>query len=171
MNALDLVWLSAPDVVVLPFEGSKRHTCQASIKESLTFRLAEPGGQMQRWEAPIPALSVTPMWPRTDYLVFPIFSCVYSVLSASLGPRGLCTSRLLCPWGFSRQESWGGLPCLPPGTFLTQGSNLHLLHLLLCQVGSSPLVPPGKPQGTMINAYLQEKMKTTWYNVAFHKEC
>ena len=21
----------------------------------------------------------------------------------------------LCPWGFSRQEYWSGLPCLPPG--------------------------------------------------------
>ena len=25
-----------------------------------------------------------------------------------------CT-RLLCPWGFSRQEYWTGLPCSPPG--------------------------------------------------------
>ena len=23
--------------------------------------------------------------------------------------------RLLCPWGFSRQEYWSGLPCPPPG--------------------------------------------------------
>ena len=22
---------------------------------------------------------------------------------------------LLCPWGFSRQEYWSGMPCLPPG--------------------------------------------------------
>ena len=29
--------------------------------------------------------------------------------------------------------------------FLIQGSNPHLLHLLHCQVGSLPLVPPGKP--------------------------
>ena len=25
------------------------------------------------------------------------------------------TSRLLCPWGFSRQEYWSGLPCILPG--------------------------------------------------------
>ena len=25
--------------------------------------------------------------------------------------------------GFSRQEYWTGLPCPPPGIFLTQGSN------------------------------------------------
>ena len=29
---------------------------------------------------------------------------------------------------FSRQEYWSGLPFPPPGIFLTQGSNLGLLH-------------------------------------------
>ena len=32
-----------------------------------------------------------------------------------LWPHGLQPTRLLCPWGFSRQEYWSGLPCLPPG--------------------------------------------------------
>ena len=27
----------------------------------------------------------------------------------------LYPTRLLCPWGFSRQEYWNGLPCPPPG--------------------------------------------------------
>ena len=45
-------------------------------------------------------------------------------------------------WGFFRQEYWSGLPCLLQGIFLTQGSNPCLLHR---QVGSLPLVPPGKP--------------------------
>ena len=30
-------------------------------------------------------------------------------------PYGLQPARLLCPWGFSRQEYWSGLPCPPPG--------------------------------------------------------
>ena len=50
--------------------------------------------------------------------------------------------------GFSRQEYWSGLSWLPPGIFLTQESNLHLLSLLHWQVDSlplSPLSPPGKP--------------------------
>ena len=38
-----------------------------------------------------------------------------SVVSSSLWPHGLQPARLLCPWGFSRQEYWSGLPCLPPG--------------------------------------------------------
>ena len=47
--------------------------------------------------------------------------------------------------GFSRQEYWGGLPCLLQGIFLTQGSNLHLLGLLHWQVGSLALVTLEKP--------------------------
>ena len=38
-----------------------------------------------------------------------------SVLSDSLWPHGLYPTRILCPWGFSRQEYRGGLPCPPPG--------------------------------------------------------
>ena len=34
---------------------------------------------------------------------------------------------------FSRQEYWSGLPCPPQGIFLTQGLNLHLLHLHNCR--------------------------------------
>ena len=38
-----------------------------------------------------------------------------SVTSNSLWSHGLQPARLLCPWGFSRQEYWSGLPCPPPG--------------------------------------------------------
>ena len=48
------------------------------------------------------------------------------------------------PMEFSRQEYWGGVPCPTPGDFLSQGSNLHLLHLLHWQEDSLPLAPPGK---------------------------
>ena len=37
-------------------------------------------------------------------------------------------TRLLCPWGFSREEYWNGLPCPPSGDLPTQGSNPGLLH-------------------------------------------
>ena len=42
------------------------------------------------------------------------FVLSYSVMSDSLWLRGLQPARLLCPWGFSSQEYWNGLPC-PPG--------------------------------------------------------
>ena len=38
----------------------------------------------------------------------------HSIMSNSLKPHGLQPTRLLCPWGFSRQEYWSGLPCPPP---------------------------------------------------------
>ena len=47
--------------------------------------------------------------------------------------------------GFFRQEYWNGLPFSPPGNLSNPGSNLRLLRLLHWEVGSLPLVPPGKP--------------------------
>ena len=49
-------------------------------------------------------------------------------MSDSLQPHGLEPARLLCPWGFSRQEYWSGLPWPPEGIFLTQGSRSGLPH-------------------------------------------
>ena len=45
--------------------------------------------------------------------------------------------------GFPRQEYWIGLPFPSPGIFLTQGSNLSLLHW---QVDSLPLRHQGSPK-------------------------
>ena len=44
-----------------------------------------------------------------------------SVVSDSLRPCGLQPGRLLCPCGFSRLESWSGLPCPPPGDLPSPG--------------------------------------------------
>ena len=35
--------------------------------------------------------------------------------TGELGYLNPGAARLLCPWGFSRQECWSGLPCPPPG--------------------------------------------------------
>jgi len=42
-------------------------------------------------------------------------------------------------------NSWNGLPCPSPGDLPDPGSNLCLLCLLYWEMGSLPLVPPGKP--------------------------
>ena len=50
--------------------------------------------------------------------------------------------------GFSRQEYWSGLPCLPPRDLPDPGlkpSLLCLLCLLHWQTGSLPIAPPEKP--------------------------
>ena len=46
----------------------------------------------------------------------------HSVMSDSLLPHGLLPTRLLCPWRFSRQEYWSGLPCPPPGYLPNSGT-------------------------------------------------
>ena len=51
----------------------------------------------------------------------------HSVMSDSLQPHGLQSTRLLCPWGFSTQEYWWGA-CPPPGIVPTQGLNPGLLN-------------------------------------------
>ena len=45
-----------------------------------------------------------------------------SVMSDSLQPQGMQPARLLCPWGFSWQEHWSGLPCPPPGDLPNLGT-------------------------------------------------
>ena len=42
---------------------------------------------------------------------------IHSVMSDSLPEP----ARLLCPWGFSRQECWSELPCPPPGDLPNPG--------------------------------------------------
>ena len=54
-------------------------------------------------------------------------------------------TRLLCPWDSPGKITGVGCHALCQGIFLTQESNPHLLCLLHWQVGSLPLVLPGKP--------------------------
>ena len=85
-----------------------------------------------------------------------------SVVSDSLRPQGLQPTRLLCPWGFSRQEHWSGLPCLPPGGLPNPGIESRSPAL---QANSFPSEPPGSPKITIskVNIQLtnQEKIFTT----------
>ena len=61
-----------------------------------------------------------------------------SVVSAFLQPHGLQPVRLLCPWGFSRQEYWNELPCPPTGDFPNSGIEPRSP---VSQVGSLPSEP------------------------------
>ena len=65
-----------------------------------------------------------------------------SVVSDSLRPRGMQPTRLLCQWGFSRQEYWRGLPFPSPGDLRNPGIEPRSPAL---QVDSLPSEPPGKP--------------------------
>ena len=66
-----------------------------------------------------------------------------SVMCDSLGPHGLQPTRLLCPWGFSRQEHGVGCQALLQGIFPTQGSNPGLPHRRWILYHLSPQGSPG----------------------------
>ena len=73
----------------------------------------------------------------------------HSMVSNSLRPHGLQPARLLCPWGFARQEYWSGLPCPPPGDLPNPGieSRSHAL-----QVDSLLTEPLRKPKDTGVGS-------------------
>ena len=94
-------------------------------------------------------LSPTMQDTQNSWLPSAYKSYIYTILQSRKCVTVLCTCVLSCfshvrlfatPWtaacqtplsmGFSRQEHWGGLPCPPPGIFLTQRSNPHVLRLL-----------------------------------------
>ena len=50
--------------------------------------------------------------------------------------------RLLCPWGFSRQEYWSGLPCPPPVGLPNPGIKPRSLALQLDSLPSELLGNP-----------------------------
>ena len=79
---------------------------------------------------------------------FLVCVCVvsHSITSNSLWPHGLQPARLLCPWRFSRQEYWGGLPFPPPGNLPNPGIKPVSCAAPHWQVSSLPLSCPGSPR-------------------------
>ena len=69
----------------------------------------------------------------------------FSVVFDSLQTHGLKPARLLCPWGFSRQEYWSGELILSPGDLPYPGIEPGSPAL---QMDSLPAEPPEKPHST-----------------------
>ena len=84
----------------------------------------------------------------------------HSVMSDSLQPHGLQTTRVLCPGGFSRQEYWSGLLCPPPGDLPNPGIEPRSLMSPALQADSLPSEPPGKPTRMFIVALF---MVAKWF--------
>ena len=80
-----------------------------------------------------------------------MYICVFSrsVIPDSLWFHGLQPTRLLCWWGFSRQEYWSGLPCPPPGDLSSPGIEPRSPTL---QADSLLPEPPGKPKNTRVGS-------------------
>ena len=71
----------------------------------------------------------------------------HSVMSNSLRHHGLLPAKLLCLWGFSRQEYWSGLPGPPLEDLPNPGVEPRSPTL---QADSFPSEPPGKPIITLV---------------------
>ena len=69
-----------------------------------------------------------------------------SVVSDSLRPYRLQSSRLLCPWDSPGKITVVGCRALPQGDLPDPGIEPMALTFLHWQRGSLPLEPPGKPQ-------------------------
>ena len=96
--------------------------------------------------------------------------CVFSrsVGSDSLWPQGLEPTRLLCPWGFSRQEYWNGLPCPPSGDLPNPGIDTRSPKL---HAHSLPSELPGRPKNTRVGSLsLLQGISPTqeWYLCLLH---
>ena len=80
------------------------------------------------------------------YLDVQMCACAQSLSRVRLlRPHRLEPARLLCPWAFSRQEHWSGLPCPPPGNLPNPGISTF-------QADSLPSEPPGKPKNTRVGS-------------------
>ena len=143
---------SAKGAYTLGYLISHRTRSPGRVKSSVQWRY---GSRCQGIRRSYWSVGTEFQWSKdwaleSSYNVAPVVShtvccCVMlspSVVSDSLRFHGLC------PPGSSvhgisqtRTLEWAAMP-FSWGIFLTQGSNPHLLCLLLWQVGSLPLVPP-----------------------------
>ena len=101
--------------------------------------------------------------------LFPTFAVMCLVTQSCpilCDPMDCSPARLLCPWGFSRQEYWSGLPCPPPGDLPNPGTEPRSPAL---QVDSLPSEPPGKPVNTGVGSLtlLQGNFPTQELNWGF----
>ena len=67
------------------------------------------------------------------FLHLPICVCLVTQSCLTLwGLMDYSPPAFSCPWGFSRQEYWSGLPCPPPGDLPNPGIKPRLLWILYC---------------------------------------
>ena len=81
------------------------------------------------------ALKITTI--SLSYLVHAYILSCFSHVQLFATPWTVACQAPLCPWGFSSQESWSGLPCPSPGISSTTGNKylmlFSILSLLTCK--------------------------------------
>ena len=86
------------------------------------------------------------------------YVCLVAQLCLTVTPWTM-PARLLCPWGFSRQEYWSELPFPSPGDLPNPGIKLASPAW---QADSLPLAPPGKPQNRDGHTVRNTQGATVW---------
>ena len=87
----------------------------------------------------------TPTFRHRSTLILCLCLCVVTQSGPTLCSPWTVVFQASLSIKFSRQEFWSELPFPTQGIVQTQGSNSHLLHLLLWQTDSLPLASPEKP--------------------------
>ena len=105
-----------------------------------------------------------------------LLCCACAQLCPTLRPRGLQPARLLCAWDSLGRNTGAGCHSLLQGVFLTQGSNLHLLHLPHCRLILYPwshllwyvtLIPSTEQtgnEGLMIPTSEMRQLRGRWFS-------
>ena len=97
-------------------------------------------------------------------IIVNVLNC--SAVCDSLWPHGLQPNRLLCPWESPGKNTGVGCHFLLLGIFLTQGSNLHILHW---QVDSLPLAPLRMPTIFHIHVFFLNRLSTSKWRGRFFR--
>ena len=114
----------------------------------LTIQILQPQSRLTGWETARVSPATCAITSLQEILIdFSLRTTQWretAVLGVHVVWQGGKEGRLLCPWDSPGKNI--GVDChfLHQGIFPTQESNPHLLCLLHWQVGSLPLVPPGK---------------------------
>ena len=99
-----------------------------------------------------------------------VFVLSRSVVSDSLRPHGLYPTRLLYPWGFSRQKYWSGLPRPPSGDLPNPGIEPRspALQAVWATKERKPREAHALTVGQKSNDVLCESVSPVWSNL-IHK--
>ena len=125
--------------------GSQRSLLSFCLKSFAPWHpfLQKPNLSLPAW---IPVLSISAprascmhALPSLRFALRSVRECMlsYSVVSDSLQPLGLKSSRLHCPWDSPRQEYRSGLPCPSPGDLPDPGIDPVSLRSLALAGGFS----------------------------------
>jgi len=92
---------------------------------------------------------VSPALAGGFFISKPMYAAVLCLVVQSCPTLCNPNCRLLCPWGFSKQEYWSGLPCTPPEDLLKPGIKPRSP---LLQADSLLSEPPGKTKNTGVGS-------------------